>query len=32
MATRGSIGKGLLAKALKSTIKEIEARNQLTRA
>jgi hypothetical protein len=27
-----SVGKGVLAKALKSTIKEVEARNQLTRA
>ena len=28
----GSVGKGVLAKALKSTIKAVEARNQLTRA
>ena len=27
-----SVGKGVLAKALKSTIKEVEARNHLTRA
>ncbi|MEY9928033.1 hypothetical protein ABH926_002667 [Catenulispora sp. GP43] len=28
----GSVGKGVLGKALKNTIKEIETRNQLTRA